>query len=188
MEQLICLASSTMPRPARPLMWHTKPTPQLSCSSRGRTNTGDPRLGMIERVLQVVAEIEIASQEMVEDQPEVAFGLTRRASDLQGRHVAVEGWESMRRGLGNPLVNPSMCSFRSGGYILPKRVEDELHAFPACQLRRRNKIRIAGNEDDDVCIVTRTKGSPPGSASLMIAGPESRVEARRTAGGRMPEL
>jgi len=37
-----------------------------------------------------------------------------------------------------------------GGYVLPKRIEDEPHAFPACQLRRRNKIRVAGNKDDDV--------------------------------------
>ena len=33
--------------------------------------------------------------------------------------------------------------------FLPERIEHELHAFPPCELCRRNKISIAGNENDN---------------------------------------
>ena len=33
--------------------------------------------------------------------------------------------------------------------FLPERIEHELHAFPPCELCRRNEIRITGNENDN---------------------------------------
>ncbi len=40
----------------------------------GCTDLGNPQLGTIERALRALAEVEVASQKAVEDQPEFAFG------------------------------------------------------------------------------------------------------------------
>ena len=74
---------------------------------------------------------------------EFTYHLTDCVSPTFGSHsIATRPRESACQAV-NVLI-------QIGGYVLPERVEDEPHAFPTCQLRRRDKIRISGDEDDDV--------------------------------------
>ena len=68
-------------------------------------------------------------------------------------------------------------------YVLPEWIEYELYAFSPGKLCRRDEVRVAGNENDNVrlalpsiriaalVIRVRSRESPKGSASLTIADP-----------------
>ena len=51
---------------------------------------------------------------------------------------------------GKPTCQAVNVLIQVGRKLLSKRIEHELHALPAGQLRRRDKIRIARNENDDI--------------------------------------
>ena len=53
------------------------PMGSVQYALRSRADFEDPSLGVIERAVQALAEVEVTAQEMIEYQPEIAFGVGR---------------------------------------------------------------------------------------------------------------
>ena len=73
---------------------------------RGGTDFQNPRPGVVQRVLQALAEVEIAAQEMIEYQLEVMFGL--------GRELKTEDHaRGVYRQSSEPAACPSVARLRT---------------------------------------------------------------------------
>ena len=64
---------------------------------RGGTDFQNPRPGVVQRALQAFAEVEVASQEMIEYQLEVMFGLGRAQAATLGRQHLDVAYASLNR-------------------------------------------------------------------------------------------
>ena len=77
-----------MPQAGQDVVMAFGPMGRRQDALRGDTNLPDPRTRVLERALKALADVEVAPQEMVEYQPEIAFGRGRELKTKAHAHGA----------------------------------------------------------------------------------------------------
>ena len=87
-----------MPQPGQGVVMAFASMGSVQDAFRSRADFEDPSPGVVNRAFQALAEVEVTAQEMIEYQPEVAFGV--------GRELRTEGHA---RGACRQSRRPAAC-------------------------------------------------------------------------------